>query len=94
VSSSGCADTSLGGLSASGEGVSEPRKSTIQQQAGLVRGLLGPRKLGPWFGAPWRRLQLPQPEVAGMGPATAGTQEATLLESLVEEDLHGRFLLA
>jgi hypothetical protein len=85
---------SLGGRPTLVEGLHQPRKFSVQQQASLVRGLGLAGKRGPWLKARWRRQQLPQPQVAGIGLATAGTQEAALLDSLVEQDLHGRFLLA
>jgi hypothetical protein len=78
----------LGERPARSEGFSEPRKLTVQEQAGLVRSL-GRRSESP--GGGWRqrrRLQLSQTEVAAIGPATAGTEQAALREGLIEENGH------
>ena len=73
-------------MRARGESNREPGKLAIQRQTGLMDSL--GLDLRNWSrrlnGQP--RLQLPQAQIAGMGPAAASTEEAALLAGFVEEN--------
>jgi len=76
---------------APGEGVSQPGKLSVQKHTGCVHAL-GHARRERRLCSSGERLQLAQAQVAAIGSASAGTEQAALLESLIEEDVHERLL--